>query len=183
MRLLLATLLALGLTAPVTAQTQAPAPEGRVILTVGGDLGISNGPGANEEDYNFFGYLDLAYKNSMSFDETMLAALPQHEIRATLLDLGREIAYTGPRLSDVMRASGAEGKLAIPTAFDGYVAEIEWDQIQQYEPILATHGDGEPLVVGKLGPVMVVFPVVEDKELYDSFEALQVWAMFFLGVE
>ncbi len=181
MRLLLAALLALGLCAPATAQTQAP--EGRVILTVGGDLGVSNGPGANEDDYNFFGYLDLAYKNSMSFDDAMLASLPQYEIRATLLDLGREIAYTGPRLSDVMRASGAEGRLAIPTAFDGYVAEIECDMILQYEPILATHGDGAPLVVGKLGPLMVVFPVVEDKELYDSFEALQVWAMFFLGVE
>ncbi|MDJ0822428.1 MAG: hypothetical protein QNJ09_11565 [Paracoccaceae bacterium] len=165
------------------AHAETAFPTGRVILTVGGDLGVSNGPGANEEDYNFFGYLDLEFKNSMSFDEAMLAALPQHEIRATLLDLGREIAYTGPRLSDVMRASGAEGKRAMPTAFDGYVAEIEWDMILQYEPILATHGDGEPLVVGKLGPLMVVFPVVEDKELYDSFEALQVWAMFFLGVE
>ncbi|MDJ0629225.1 MAG: hypothetical protein QNJ44_13285 [Rhodobacter sp.] len=181
MRLFFASLLALGwLTA---ANADVAPPEGRVILTVGGDLAVANGPGATEDDYNFLGYLDLEYEKSMLFDDAMLAALPQHEVKATLLDLGREIAYTGPRLSDVLRASGAEGKTALPLAFDGYQAEIPWDQMVQYEPIMATHGDGVPLEVGKLGPLMIVFPVVEDEELYESFEALQVWAMFFLGVE
>lgn len=181
MRLFLASLLSVCWIGAAAAQ--ATAPEGRVILTVAGDIGLSNGPGASEDDYNFLGYLDLEYDKSMLFDDAMLGGLPQHEIRATLLDTGKEIAYSGPRLSDVMRASGAEGKTAYPLAFDGYEAEISWDMIRQYEPILATHGDGKPLEVGKLGPGMIVFPVVEDKELYDSFEALQVWAMFFLGVE
>ena len=181
MRVLFACLLSLGLVSAANAQTSAP--KGRVILTVGGDLGVSNGPGATEDDRNYLGYLDLEFEKSMLFDDAMLAALPQHEVKATLLDSGREVAYTGPRLSDVLKASGAEGKTALPMAFDGYQAEIPWDQIQQYQPIAATHGDGIPLAVGKLGPAMIVFPVVEDKELYDSFEALQVWAMFFLGVE
>lgn len=181
MRLLFTLLLTLGWLGAASAEVAKP--EGRVLLTVGGDIATANGPGATEDDTNFSGYLDLAYDKSMLFDEAMLAALPQHEIKATLLDTGREIAYTGPRLSDLLRKAGAEGKTALPIAFDGYQAEIPWDQIEQYEPILATHGDGVPLEVGKLGPGMIVFPVVEDKELYDSFEALQVWATFYIGVE
>lgn len=181
MRLLFALLLTLGWHG--TASAEVSKPEGRVLLTVAGDIAMANGPGASEDDTTFSGYLDLEYEKSMLFDEAMLSALPQHEIRATLLDTGREIAYSGPRLSDLLKSAGAEGRTALPMAFDGYQAEIPWEQIEQYEPILATHGDGVPLEVGKLGPGMVVFPLVEDKELYDSFEALQVWATFYIGVE
>ena len=100
-----------------------------------------------------------------------------------LLDTGKEIAYSGPRLSDVLKASGAEGRTALPMALDGYQAEIPWDQIEKYQPILATHGDGVPLPLGKLGPAMIVFPVVADKEIYESFGALEVFATFFIAVE
>ncbi|MDJ0825436.1 MAG: hypothetical protein QNJ16_08030 [Rhodobacter sp.] len=181
MRLLLASLLAFGwLTA---AQAEIPGPTERVILTIGGELPEGNAPPAHEDDVNFSGYLDLTYRVAVAFDDAMLAAMPQHEVKATLLDTGREIAYTGPRLSELMKRVGAEGKSAWPMAFDGYQVEITWDHLSQYEPIVATHGDGVPLEVGLLGPTMIVYPVVEDKDLYDSFEALQVWAMFFIGIE
>ncbi len=181
MRLLFAILFSFGWLGGASAEV--PKPEGRVLLTVAGDIAQAKGPGASEEDTTFAGYLDLEYDKSMLFDEAMLSAMPQHEIRATLLDTGREIAYTGPRLSDLLISAGAEGKTALSIAFDGYQAEIPWEQIEEYEPILATHGDGVPLEVGKLGPGMIVFPVVDDKDLYDSFEALQVWATFYIGVE
>ena len=179
MRPFFAIVLALGL-APAA---QAADPEGRVILTVAGDLPSSNAPAANPDDVNFAGYLDLEYDKAMAFDDLMLARLPQHEITATLLDTGKAISYSGPRLSDLLQAAGATGKIVMPMALDGYQAEIPWDSITTYQPILATHADGKPLSIGGLGPAMIVYPVVEDTELYDSFDALQVFSTFFIEVE
>lgn len=181
MRLLLASLAAIGWMAAAGAEVSAP--EGRVLLTVGGDLPDANAPGGTADDTTFAGYLDLEYDKAVAFDDAMLGQLPQHEVKAMLLDTGKEIAYSGPRLSDVLKASGAEGRTALPMALDGYQAEIPWDQIEKYQPILATHGDGVPLPLGKLGPAMIVFPVVADKELYESFGALEVFATFFIAVE
>lgn len=182
MRLLIPVFLSLGLTSALFAQ-DLPAPAGRTILTVAGDLPAGNAPPAKPDDLNFAGYLDLEYEKAMAFDAPMLADLPQHRIAATLLDTGKQVVYSGPRLSDVLKASGAEGKTALPMALDGYQAEISWDSIVAHQPILATHADGRPLPIGGLGPAMVVYPVVEDVELYESFDALQVYATFFIGVE
>lgn len=182
MRLFLPVFLGLGLATSVVAQDM-PAPEGRIVLTVSGDLPGSNAPAAKPDDVNFAGYLDLEYDKAMAFDDLMLARLSQHQITANLLDTGRDITYSGPLLSDVLRASGAEGKAALPMALDGYQAEIPWNSIAAHQPILATHADGKPLAIGGLGPAMVVFPVVEDAELYKSFDAMQVFATFYIEVE
>ncbi len=181
MRMILAALVATGLGGAALAEVATP--DGRVLVTVAGDLPESNRPAAKPDDANFLGYLDLEFEKAIAFDDGMLSDLSQHQITANLLDTGKDITYSGPRLSDLLKASGAEGKTAMPMAFDGYQAEIAWDLIQEHEPILATHADGKPLAIGGLGPAMVVFPVVDDKELYETFTAMEVYATFFIAVE
>ena len=181
MKLLLAGLMALGIGTAAMAGMEAP--EGRVLITVGGDLPDGNAAGGTLDEPGLTSYLDLEYAKAVAFDDAMLVALPQHDIKATLLNNETAVTYSGPRLSDVLKASGAEGLTAMPMAFDGYQVEIPWDQIAEHEPILATHSDGAPMPIGKLGPAMIVFPETDDAELAATFEALQVYSLFYIGVE
>lgn len=181
MRFLLSLLLSLGLTTAVMAAGHAP--KGPVILTVGGDLPDPNAPGGTADDVTFLGHLDFNFASGYAFDFAALAALEQHSITATLSVSSGPVTWSGPRLSDVLTAAGAQGRTIYPTALDGYQPETPWDMIETYQPILATHGDGAPLGLGGIGPTMIVFPVVEDAELYESFDAFQVWALFFIAVE
>lgn len=160
----------------------AHGPAGQVMLTIGGDLANPNAPGVGPDSTSFMSYLELEFADAYGFDLEGLSALGTTDVTANLLGQG-EKTFTGPLLSDVLIAAGAEGKAALPMALDGYQAEISWDHMMQYAPIVATHSDGVPLALGRIGPAMIVFPVVEDSELYDSFEALQVWAMFLIMVE
>ncbi len=181
MRTVLALLLALGLAGPALADIAEP--KGRVLLTVGGELPVANAPGGHPDDVNFAGYLDLEYRKAAAFDDDMLSALPQHEVKAALFGAPDAATYSGPLLSDVLRASGAEGRKALPMAFDGYQVEIDWQNIETYQPILATHADGKPLPIGGLGPAIVVYPVAADDADYETLNALQVYSLFFIGVE
>ena len=181
MKLLLAGLMALGLGTAALAGMDEPT--GRVVITVGGDLPAGNAPGASADEPSLTGYLDLEYAKAMAFDDDILVALPQHEIKATLLNNETAVSYSGPRLSDVLKASGAEGLTAWPMALDGYQVEIAWAQIAEHEPILATHSDGTPMPIGKLGPAMIVFPETADPDLAATFGALQVYGLFYIGVE
>jgi hypothetical protein len=158
-------------------------PEGRVILTIAGDLPGSNTAPLKAGAVNVSGFLDLTYDKAIAFDDAMLAGMEQFQVETKILDNAGPVTYSGPRLSAVMSASGAEGKTANPMALDGYTAEIPWDLIQTHEPILATHANGQPLEIGKLGPAMIVFPVVDDAALYDSFHSKEVFATFYIGVE
>ena len=156
---------------------------GRVLVTLGGDVSKSNAPAFKPEAVNVAGFLGVESEKAFAFDDVMLAALEQHEITANLLDTGKDITYSGPRLSDLLSSVGADGKTALPMALDGYSAEITWDTITQYQPILATTANGAPLAIGKLGPAMIVFPVIDDKEAYSEFSAMEVFAAFYIGVQ
>ncbi len=181
MRLILSLLLAL---TPITALAADPAaPTGQVLLTIGGKIALSNTAPATSDDTTLAGFLGVEYDKGVAHDAAMLAALPQHQITATLLDSAAPVTYSGPRLSDLLGAVGAAGKSATPMALDGYSAEITWPLIETHQPILATHANGTPFPIGGLGPTMVVFPPVADTELAATLEALQVFAAFYIGIE
>ncbi|WP_170419456.1 hypothetical protein [Ruegeria atlantica] len=173
-------ILALALCLPLMAKAQGP-----TLVTLGGNLGTSNLPARGEEDGGFFGYLEITYTDGMGFDATTLGLLEQKELTVPFGPPGQETnrAMTGPRLADVMAQAGATGKTAVPIALDGYRAEINWEQIERFDPILATHADQKPLALGGFGPAVVIFPVVEDPALAEELGNLQVWAVTYIGIE
>ncbi|MDP5216029.1 hypothetical protein Q5Y75_02245 [Ruegeria sp. 2205SS24-7] len=173
-------ILALALCLPLMAKAQGP-----VLVTLGGDLATSNLPARGEDDGGLFGFLDITYANGMGFDANALGAMEQYELTVPFGPPGQAVdrAMTGPRLADVMAQAGATGKIAIPIALDGYRAEISWEQIERFEPILATHADQKPLALGGYGPSVVIFPKVEDPALTEELGNLQVWAVAYIGIE
>ncbi|MCG7521189.1 hypothetical protein [Ruegeria sp. Ofav3-42] len=177
--------LALLLTTSLPAWAEMPAPTGHVLLTLGGAVTETNLPARGENDGGLLGYLEVQYNGAAGFDAAMLDGLEQIEI--TILygpeDSQRDIAFSGPRLSEVMMLAGAESKTAKPMALDGYQSEIPWDSITANQPIVATHADGAPMGIGGYGPTMIVFPPTDDADLAAEQAGQQVWAIAYIGIE
>jgi len=183
MRLVLPLALALATALPVWAEM--PAPQGHVLLTLGGAVTETNLPARGENDGGLLGFLDVQHDGGAGFDAAALDGLEQFEITIAYGPEGheREITFSGPRLSDVMRMAGADGKTAKPMAMDGYQAEIPWASIEAFQPIVATHADGGPMGIGGYGPTMIVFPPTDDADLTQEQAGQQVWALAYIGVE
>ena len=170
-------------TRPVWAEM--PAPEGHVLLTLGGAVTETNLPARDENAGGLLGYLEVVHNGAAGFDAAMLDALDQTEITIPYgpPEHVRVYTFSGPLLSDVMIMAGAEGKTAKPMALDGYQSEIPWDSISTHQPIVATHADGNPMGIGGYGPTMIVFPPTDDEDLAQTQSGQQVWAIAYIDVE
>ncbi len=177
--------LSLMLTTALPLWADMPAPQGHVLLTLGGAVTETNLPARGENDGGLLGYLEVQHDGAAGFDAVMLDGLEQVEITIAYGPEGnqRDIAFSGPRLSDVMTMAGAEGKTAKPMALDGYQAEIPWDSISAHQPIVATHADSNPMGIGGYGPTMIVFPPTDDPDLAQEQASQQVWALAYIGIE
>ncbi len=173
------------LTSALPLWADMPEPQGHVLLTLGGAVTETNLPARGENDGGLLGYLEVQHDGAAGFDAAMLDGLEQVEI--TILygpeDNKSDIAFSGPRLSDLLIMAGAEGKTAKPMAMDGYQSEIPWDSITAHQPIVATHADGSPMGVGGYGPTMIVFPPTDDPDLAAEQSGQQVWALAYVGIE
>ncbi len=176
---------ALFISTSVSAWAEMPAVNGHVLLTLGGNVTETNLPARGDNDGGLLGYLEVQHDGAAGFDAAMLDGLKQVEITITYGPEGnqRDIAFSGPHLSDVMTMAGAEGKTARPMAMDGYQSEIPWDSIAAHHPILATHADGKPMGIGGYGPTMIVFPPTDDEDLAQEQSGQQVWALAYIGIE
>ncbi len=183
MRLSLPLSLLLSYALPVLAEM--PAPQGHVLVTLGGTVTETNLPARGENGGGLLGFLEVTHDGAAGFDAALLDSLPQVQITIPYgpPDHQRDYTFSGPLLSDVMILAGAEGKTARPMAMDGYQAEIPWDSISTYKPILATHADGAPMGVGGYGPTMIVFPPTDDADAADAQASQQVWALAYIGIE
>ncbi|EEE37904.1 hypothetical protein RKLH11_1743 [Rhodobacteraceae bacterium KLH11] len=177
--------LSLLLSAALPALADMPAPQGHVLISLGGAVSETNLPARGENDGGLLGFLQVTHDGAAGFDAAMLNAMEQIEITIPYGPEGhqRDITFKGPLLSEVMIKAGAEGKTALPTAMDGYQATISWDSITAYQPILATHADGAPMGIGGYGPTMIVFPPADNAEAAQDQASQQVWALAYIGVE
>jgi len=138
----------------------------------------NSGPEAAPRDGLFARYRLGVDQGAALFDAEALARLPVRQIEVDFPAGAPPRAFSGPGLADVLAASAAPGAGARLTAFDGYQVEISPEMIAQHDPILATHGDGEPLPVGGLGPVILVWPRQSDDQLADMNDDLWPWGVF-----
>lgn len=173
------------LTSSLPLWADMPAPQGHVLLTLGGAVTETNMPARGENDGGLLGFLEVQHNGAAGFDASLLDGFEQIEITISYGPEGntRDITFAGPRLSDLMMMAGAEGKTAKPMAMDGYQAEIPWESIATHQPIVATHANGAPMGIGGYGPTMIVFPPTDDPDLSQEQAGQQVWALAYIGVE
>lgn len=155
--------------APLVAAARAAAlaaPQGRVVLTIGGAIERRN-QGARA-----------------AFDLAMLEALPQHRFTThTPWDSG-PVTFSGPRLRDVLSAVGARGQQLRATALNDYRVTIPVEDALRHDVIVATRKNDAPMAVRDKGPLFIVYPFDSDPALRDKrYYERSIWQLKALDVE
>ena len=142
-------------------------PEGRVILTVSGNIDVTNADGEIAE-----------------FDLAMLDALPQTSFRTKTIWTEGNAEYSGVELKTLLDTVKADGTQLLMTALNDYAIEVPSSEAVAGGPILATRVDGKPLSIRDKGPVWVIYPF-DDKPSYKTevTYSRSIWQLKSIEVE
>jgi hypothetical protein len=162
---LAATMLTVVAASAQTAES-LPAPAGPVILTVSGNIAVTNGEG------------------SAAFDREMLYELGLTEITTTTPWTDGPQVFSGVLARTVMERLGAEGETVMASALNDYTVEVPMSDFEGYDVLLATEMNGEEMKVSDKGPVWIVYPRdgnpdLQDRRLHDRW----VWQLKALAVQ
>lgn len=125
-------------------------PKGPVVLTVSGAITRTNGPRGAE------------------FDLEMLEALAGRTTRTHTPWTEGVVTFSGPLGRAVLDAVGATGETMRISALNDYAAEVPVADFHDHDVILATRMDGEVMSVRSRGPIFVIYPFDEDRDLYNE---------------
>lgn len=143
---------------PVLA-TPLPAPSGRVLLTLSGDIAHTN---AGDEAH---------------FDRAMLEALPTRIIETHTPWHRGNGRYQGPLIRALLERVGADDAEQVRIrALNHYEAEVPVVDLRRHDVILAMSRDGEPLSIREYGPLFVLYPFDDHPELLtEAIRFRSVW--------
>lgn len=139
LRRVLAIFLTLWTVFPATAET-LPVPQGEVLLTVTGEIGVRNSV------------------EGAQFDLAMLAAMDPVEFTTTTIWTEGEQSFRGVPLERLLREVRAGGAVIAATALNDYMVEIPVSDAVEGGPILAFEQNGHLLSVRDKGPLWIVYP-------------------------
>ena len=173
----------------VAAQGSRKAPSGPTLLTVSGQIGAGNRGPLNPALDRMMFKQKIMFDRGHVFDFSALAAMPAVTIEPTLEYDGKPHVLKGPLLLDVMKACGvkvSEKTMLFLRAVDGYAAQVSAAEVGKYRFIVATHIDGQPIPLGGLGPLWVLydadrFPEMAAKPLSGRFSNCP-WATYHIDV-
>lgn len=141
-------------------------PQGKVILTVGGNISQAN------------------TGHSARFDRQMLAQLPQHTLTTQTPWTEEAHVYEGVLLRDLLQYLGASGQYVTALALNEYQSDIKMDLIHSYPILLAMKDNGTQMRVRDKGPLWIIFPLSEYPELnIPSHYEKMVWQLNALEVQ
>ena len=147
------------------AAAPLPSPEGTVVLSVTGRIGVTNAEGRAD------------------FDLAMLGQLPQHEFNTLTPWTTQVHRYRGVLLRDLLDRVGAEGERVRATALNQYHADLPPGVAGSYPLLLATHRDGEPMRVRDKGPIWILLPLSDHPELnLKQHHEMMVWQLRTLDI-
>ena len=121
--------------------------------------------------------------NKAVFDMAMLEALPQKSFTTATPWYNQPVKFTGPLLSDVLKAAGAKGLSLKAVAINDYKIQIPADDTR-HGVILARLVDDKPLSVRDRGPLFVVYPFDSAPELRNAtYFGRSIWQLKSIEVE
>ncbi|MBR7887997.1 hypothetical protein J9B83_03505 [Marinomonas sp. A79] len=144
-----------------------PKPEGRVILTVSGNIEHTNTKAKTAE-----------------FDRAMLMNLEVIELETkTPWSEGVDV-YRGPLLRSVLAAVGSTSDSLSVTALNDYSAVVPVQDSKDYNLMLAMDINGKPMTIRKKGPLFLLYPFNEDPSLNNEvIHNRSVWQIKAIRVE
>jgi len=152
---------------PVAAAAESlQHPSGKVILTVSGNIQITNNNGVAE------------------FDRAMLEGLGMTELQTgTQWTTGRPV-FEGVLASTLLEAVGAGGTTARAVALNDYVVDIPLADFRNYPVLLALKVDGHDMAVRDKGPIWVVYPHEQYEDLTaETFQSRWIWQLRSLEIQ
>jgi hypothetical protein len=145
-----ALMLPIAASAALVEKRLGAAPVGPVILTVSGNIeGVGSGP-------------------VVRLDRAMLESLGVTKLKTSTAWTTGESEFEGVLARDLLEAVGAEGTVVIATALNDYVASIPLRELYDYPVLLAFRMDGRNLELRDKGPIWIVYPRDQYKELNNS---------------
>lgn len=160
--LFLATLV---MTLRVLAPEAAHADEQRTILTVTGD--ITKGGADHTVTFTLASLEKLGTTNLVT--KTPFTPQPVH--------------FTGVLLRTVLSAVGAKGTSLHAMALNDYAVDVPIADVEQYDVLLATRIDGEPMRIREKGPLWIIYPWSQHPELSGPvYESRSIWQVRSLDV-
>jgi hypothetical protein len=149
---------------PLAANDLAP-PRSQVVLTVTGEIGLTNAPGRADFDLDTFERLGLRRLTTWT---------PWTE---------GEVEFEGVRARRLMDAVGAKGTQVDALALNDYKQTIPIEDFKRYDVLLATRVNGQLMRVRDKGPIWIVYPWSEHPELDDfATREKSVWQLNALHV-
>lgn len=142
--------------APLVGQTsiagkahagEIPVPSDSVILTVTGEIKVTN------------------VGDSAQFDYAGLEGLPLATLQTTTPWTEGEQTFEGVLLRDLLEALGASGETLQATALNDYGIEIPVSEAEDEDIIVAYRQNGDRMSIRKKGPLWVIYPDTNDSPL------------------
>lgn len=126
---------------------------------------------------------DVDGNAGITFDAQALLTLPRQDVvTGTIWTSGTE-TFSGPALSDVLRAAGAgDGDLRL-VALNDYAVTIPRKVVEDTIPIVAVLRDGEQYGVRDKGPLWVIFPYDDGARFRnEQIFAYSIWQLVSIEV-
>ncbi|RDL44879.1 hypothetical protein DN730_04485 [Marinomonas piezotolerans] len=134
-------------------------PKGPVILTVSGDIGVTN-----QDD------------GTMVFDLDMLRSLPNLTLSTDNPWKEGKHSYQGFSAIDLLDAIDASGDMLRITALNYYITEVPISDFNQFGTIIAHSIDGRTMSVRTKGPLMVVYDFDDHPQLRsETYYGRSIW--------
>ncbi|WP_261842498.1 molybdopterin-dependent oxidoreductase [Aliamphritea ceti] len=135
-------------------------PQGKVLLTLSGNITEQNSDGA------------------LKLDRDQLLQFQQRTISTETRWTEGMNVFKGPLVRDVLAAAGATGAMVSAEAANEYKIEIPFEDFESFDVILAIENNGEPLTVRSKGPVWVIYPWSEDAALKNgTYYSRAIWQL------
>lgn len=114
---------------------------------------------------------------TIAIGETDYRAIGEQEISTKVLTLGEEKRRVSGILGrDFLAYVKSKGKSINILAHDGYTMKVPVSDLLTYDVILANRIDGNALSIRNGGPVWLIYPVSDHRELDDTiYESRSVW--------
>jgi hypothetical protein len=165
------------------AADQIETPKEAVILTVGGNIAVTNrGPFDAKMDSLLDRY-KVTFERGFAFDRPMLTRLKQGSVTVQPPEFSHPATFKGPLVKEVLAAVGATlGKKVTILAVNGYEGWLAPEDIDASDFILALEADGKPLGLGQQGPLWLLNTRKPDEKAADDHRGHWVWAVMYIGV-
>lgn len=154
---------ALSLAVPATvlaSESELPLPQGDVLLTVSGDISVTNGDG------------------QARFDRAMLAELDGRSFVTTTIWTEGEQEFAGVGLDTLLARLGVEGGTLTATAINDYSVEIPVSEAREDGPIIAYEQNGSEMSVRDKGPLWIVYPYDTSSEFQSEITySRSIWQL------